>query len=95
MAWKSAFQDPISITFGHWVPGIVGTIGLFMYVAALENSYIYAQIGPVYVANSLIELLGSVELHTDQLDLSLSPISGSTPSLGLIWKDLDLVTTLH
>lgn len=31
VAWKGANNDGISITFGHWVPGIVGTVGLFMY----------------------------------------------------------------
>lgn len=36
VAWKGANNDSISITFGHWMPGIVGTVGLFMYVSLLS-----------------------------------------------------------
>lgn len=33
VAYKNSKDDPVSVTFGHWIPGIVGTIGLIMYIS--------------------------------------------------------------
>jgi len=75
VAWKSHANDPISITFGHWVPGIVGTIGLFMCVSSSPLAFIATIIPSFYRFSG--RLLQKSHIQACIAQIELTPLSTS------------------